>query len=294
MKKISVTLCFICFALSANAQLLWKVSGNGLEKPSYLFGTHHLAPYSIMEQIEGLKPAFDATSLVVGELKMSDMRSQAAMQLMQQQMMMTDGKTIKDLFTPDEYALVNNYVKEQMQFDLSQAPMIKPAFISNNIVLLLYMKSVNGYNPQEQLDGYFQTKALEDGKTVVGLETIEFQFDLLFNSATVERQAELLACTLGDVDKTLEKAKKLTDAYMAQDLKTILELIEEREGTKCDPLPEEMEAMAGNRNVAWMKKLPGIMKEQSAFVAVGALHLVGDKGLINLFKEAGYTVEAVK
>ena len=294
MKKIIGTLVFICIALSANAQLLWKVSGNGLEKPSYIFGTHHLAPYSVMEQIEGLKPAFDETSQVVGELKMSDMQSPTAMQLMQQQMMMADDKTTKSLFTADEYAMINKYVKENMQFDLNQMPKIKPAFITNNIVVLLYMKNVKGYNPQEQLDTYFQIKALENGKTVEGLETMEFQIDLLFNSTTAERQAELLSCTLADIDKTIENTKKLTDAYMAQDLKAILEIAEKREGTKCDPTAEEMEALTDKRNIAWMKKLPAMMKEQPTFVAVGALHLVGDKGLINLFKEAGYTIEAVK
>lgn len=294
MKKITGTLFLICLALTAHAQLLWKVSGNGLEKPSYLFGTHHLAPYSIMEQIDGLKPAFDEASLVVGELKMSEAQSPAAMQLMQQNMIMTGDQTTESLFTPDEYAMINNYVKENMRFDLSQMPKIKPAFITNNIVVLLYMKNVEGYNPQEQLDSYFQAQALEKGKTVEGLESMEFQVNLLLNSTTAERQAEILACTLGDIDKTIGDAKKLTDAYMAQDLKTLLELAEKREGTACDPLPEEMEALTSQRNMAWMNKLPGMMEGQPAFVVVGALHLAGDKGLINLFKEAGYTVEAVR
>lgn len=294
MKKIIGTLFFICIALSANAQLLWKVSGNGLENPSYIFGTHHLASYSIMEKIEGLMPAFNATTQVVGELKMADMQSSAAMQLMQQKMMMTGDQTIKSLFTDDEYIMVNKFVKENMQFDLAQMPKLKPAFITNNIVLLLYMKNVKGYNPQEQLDAYFQTKAAEKGKAIDALETMEFQVDLLFNSTPVERQAEVLVCTLSDVDKTLNDTKKLSDAYMAQDLKTILELAKQKDGTKCDPLPGELEALTDNRNVTWMKKLPGMMKEQPTFVAVGALHLVGDKGLINLFKEAGYTIEPVK
>lgn len=294
MKKIIGALCFICIALSANAQLLWKVSGNGLEKSSYIFGTHHLASYRIMEKIEGLTTAFDETTRVVGELKMSDMQSPEAMQLMQQKMKMTGNQTIKDLFTDDEYAMVNKFVKENMQFDLAHIPKLKPAFITNNIVLLLYMKNVKGYDPKEQLDIYFQTKALEKGKAIHALETLEFQMNLLFDSMPVERQAEVLACMLSDVDKTLTDTQKLADAYMAQDLKTILELAQKKDGTKCDPLPGELEALVDNRNVVWMEKLPDMMKEESSFVVVGALHLVGDKGLIHLFKKAGYTIEPVK
>lgn len=291
MKKIIGTLFFICLALSVNAQLLWKVSGNGLEKPSYIFGTHHLASYSIMDKVAGLRQALNETSQVIGELKMSEMQSPAAMQMMQQQMMMSGDQTIESLFTADEYAMVNKFVKENMQFDLSQMPKLKPAFITNNIVLILYMKNVQGYNPKEQLDMFFQTFAADNGKTVEGLETMEFQVNLLFNSTTPERQAEVLACTLSDVDKTFEDTKKLSEAYMAQDLKAILELALKKDGTKCDPLPGEMEALTDDRNVAWMEKLPDMMKKQPSFIAVGALHLVGNKGLINLFKKAGYTVE---
>lgn len=294
MKRIIGTLFLICITLSASAQLLWKVSDNGLEKPSYIFGTHHLAPYSIMEDVKGLTAAFDETTQVVGELKMSDMQNPAAMQLMQQQMMMTGDKTIESLFTPDEYALVNKYVKENMQFDLSQMPKLKPAFISNNIALLLYMKNVPEYNPQEQLDGYFQAKALEAGKKVDALETMAFQVELLFNSTPVERQAELLACMLSDVEKTISNTKKLSEAYMAQDLKAMSDITYKKDGTKCDPLPGELEAITEDRNVKWMEKLPTLMKEQPSFVVVGALHLVGNKGLVNLFKEAGYTIEPVK
>ena len=64
MKKILGILLFIGIALNANAQLLWKISGNGLEKPSYILGTHHLAPLSIKDSIAGLPQAVDCTSQV--------------------------------------------------------------------------------------------------------------------------------------------------------------------------------------------------------------------------------------
>ena len=57
MKSFIGAVLFICVAFSANAQLLWKVSGNGLNQPSYIIGTHHLAPFSIMDSIAGLQKA---------------------------------------------------------------------------------------------------------------------------------------------------------------------------------------------------------------------------------------------
>ena len=68
MKKILGSLFILCFAFSANAQLLWKISGNGLTQPSYVMGTHHLAALSIKDSIQGLQAALDNTKQVYGEL----------------------------------------------------------------------------------------------------------------------------------------------------------------------------------------------------------------------------------
>ncbi len=75
MKSFIGAIIFICVAFSANAQLLWKVSGNGLTQPSYIIGTHHLAPFSIMDSIAGLQKAMNETQQVYGELKINSTRS---------------------------------------------------------------------------------------------------------------------------------------------------------------------------------------------------------------------------
>ena len=64
--------------------------------------------------------------------------------------------------------------------DLNMAPKIKPAFLLNNIAVVAYIKHIGNYNPQEQLDTYFQTQATQKGKKVDGLETPDFQFNLEF------------------------------------------------------------------------------------------------------------------
>ena len=64
MKKTLVLVMLLCITLGAQAQLLWKVSGNGLDRPSYVMGTHHLAPLSIKDSIAGMKQAMDETQQV--------------------------------------------------------------------------------------------------------------------------------------------------------------------------------------------------------------------------------------
>lgn len=294
MKSFIGAVIFICVALSANAQLLWKVSGNGLNEPSYIIGTHHLAPFSIMDSIAGLRNAMNETRQVYGELKMSEMQSPATMQQMQKTMMIEGDTTLTSLLSPEDFATANKFCKENLMMDLSMASKLKPAFLLNNVVVAAYIKHIGKFNPQEQLDTFFQSQATTNGKKVDGLETPEFQFNLLFNGYSLERQAQLLMCTINNIDTEVESLKKLTDAYMKQDLNTMLRVSEERKGNQCDPLPGEEDAMIYDRNKAWSVKLPAIMKAAPTFVAVGALHLPGEKGLLNLLKKQGYTVEAVK
>lgn len=294
MKKILIALFILFTAVHTNAQLLWRISGNGLAKPSYVLGTHHLAPLSIIDSIKGLHPAFDSTTQVIGELEMSEVQSPAAMQLMQQEMMIKNDTTLKMLFNPEQYSLVNNFTKTNLGFDLSQMPKLKPAFILNNAVVVLYMKHVNNFNPQEQLDAYFQTEAKKKGEKIIALETLEFQFNLLYKSSSLHRQAELLLCELSDVDKLVANAKRLTKAYMNQDLEEMYKLSKERDNTNCDPTQEEINLMIDTRNQKWANKLPALISATPSFIVVGALHLPGKEGLLNLLKQEGYTVEPVE
>lgn len=294
MKKILGTLLLVCIALNVNAQLLWKVSGNGLTQPSYIMGTHHLAPLTIKDSIAGIQKALDETQQVYGELKMSDIQAPATMQAMQKMMMIQSDTTLASLLTPEEYEIANKFCKENLMMDLAVAPKLKPAFLLNNAVVVTYMKHVGGFNPQEQLDTYFQTQAIQKGKKVEGLETPEFQFNLLYNAASLQRQAQQLMCILNNIDEGVELLKRVTIAYMKQDLEAMLNENDKRDGTQCDPLPGENEAMLDNRNRAWADKLPAIMKAAPTFVAVGALHLPGEEGLLNLLKKQGYKVEPVK
>ena len=93
MKKIIISLALLLTAaLSANAQLLYKISGNGLTHDSYIIGTYHLAPVSFADSIPGLQAALDATEQVCGELEMSDMTLSENTMKMQKAMMLVDGK----------------------------------------------------------------------------------------------------------------------------------------------------------------------------------------------------------
>ena len=293
MKRFITLVLLIAVTLGAQSQLLWKISGNGLQQPSYIFGTYHLSPLSIKDSIASLPQAMQDIRQVYGELVMADMMKPEFLAQMQQQTMLPNDTTLKSLFTPEEFEVVSRAVTEYLQVDIALLDRIKPAALFQQLTVLFYMKHTPGYNPQEQLDASFQQEATEQGKKVGGLETAQSQVDILFNKP-LRRQAEDLYCFVSDPDKVERQVKEIIAAYTAQDLDKMLQLMEEKEGTACDPTPEEMAQLLYDRNQAWVKQMPAIMQAAPTLFVVGAGHLPGEQGVLALLKAQDYTVEPMK
>ena len=293
MKRFITLVLLIAVTLGAQSQLLWKISGNGLQQPSYIFGTYHLSPLSIKDSIASLPQAMQDIRQVYGELVMADMMKPEFLAQMQQQTMLPNDTTLKSLFTPEELEVVSRAVTEYLQVDIALLDRMKPAALFQQLTVLFYMKHTPGYNPQEQLDASFQQEATEQGKKVGGLETAQSQVDILFNKP-LRRQAEDLYCFVSDPDKVERQAKEIIAAYTAQDLDKMLQLMEEKEGTSCDPTPEEMAQLLYDRNQAWVKQMPAIMQTAPTLFVVGAGHLPGEQGVLALLKAQDYTVEPMK
>ena len=293
MKRLITLLLVVAATLGAQAQLLWKVSGNGLDKPSYLFGTYHLASLGIKDSIAALPQVQQDVQQVYGEIIMADMMKPETLMQMQQQMMLPADTTLKSLFSPAEFETITQAVQEYLKVDIALLDRMKPAALFQQLTVMFYLKHTPGYNPQEQLDASFQQDATKAGKKVGGLETVQSQLDILFNKP-LRRQAEDLYCFLSDPAKAERQAKELIAAYAAQDLDTVLRLMEEKEGTKCDPTPEEMAQLLYDRNHNWAKQMPALMQAAPTLFVIGAGHLPGEQGLIKLLQGKGYTVEPLQ
>ena len=172
--------------------------------------------------------------------------------------------------------------------DLSMLEPMKPMVVTTMVTVGITAKEVPDFNPAEQLDTWFQASGKKDGKKIIPLETAEQQAALLFNFTPISLQAEALTELLNEPEKSVENARKLTQAYMKQDLNAMLELSQQE-----DEHPEFMEALLDKRNADWLTKLPAIFNDGSTFVAVGALHLAGDKGVVEGLRKLGYTVTPV-
>ncbi len=287
MKKLLILAAVVLGSLTANAQLLWKVSGNGAKGDSYLFGTHHVAPLSLLDSIKGVMPALEGAEVMMGEVDMISDPAQMQQISMQYAMAPADS-TLSKVFTPEQIAQIDAVLGKYTGGQLSCAMLdaVKPALVSTQLAMLQTMVAFPGFNPAEQLDQTLQNVATANGKKIEGLESIESQFQLLLGNAISEQAKDLLEA-VGKDGESIEKAQQLADAYMTQNLKKIEDLMFNDPDTD----PETMERLITNRNNAWVEILKGKVTEQPVFVAVGVGHFVGEKGLINQLRQAGFTVE---
>jgi len=287
-KKTILLLSLFLFLCSLQAQLLWKVSGNGLKHPSYLFGTHHLISIQFLDSVPGLFKAFNECNAVVGEMVINNIDASAKIQ---QAAVMPDHMIIKDLLNEEEYKLVDNELKSVLKFGLKDVSIMNPTVILTMYKMEIY-KKLTGFSEDKQIDSYFQTVATEKGKKVIGLETVDQQIAILFGTGTLERQANILVETIQHKDSILQDMIQLNNLYKAGKIDLLVEFSKGKDNFTA-MTEEEYSKMVDNRNTEWLAKLPAYLKESSCFVAVGAMHMGGKRGLIRQLQKAGYKVRPV-
>lgn len=299
-KRLYLLFFLVLLAVGGQAQLLWKISGNGLAQPSYVVGTYHLAPATFADSISGLDDALAATEQVYGELDMSNLESPEMVGKLQTAMLLPEGTAFDSLFTAEQMERLNAFLRQLMGVDLTH-PMVgqqlkafNPAALSTQFMVLMYHKKDPTIDMQNLLDGAFQKMAKAKNKPVGGLETVEQQVQVLYGGKSLKRQAEELMCLVDNQAHHEKQMEQIMKAYFAQDLKGIDEAMQMKLNTACDATPEEEETLIYRRNADWASRMSGIMQQHATFFAVGAGHLPGEKGLIALLREAGFTLEAVK
>ena len=300
MKKILLLAALIAgFACNTQAQILYRISGKGLESPSYIVGTYHLAPSSFADSIPGMKTAIEGTQQVCGELDMMDaFKPENAARLMKARML-PEGVTLSSLLTAEQLERLNALLLEVMGSNLkdeafaAQVENITPVALSTTLSLTAYMKEMPSFNPMDLIDNYFQTLALQNDKSVKGFETVDFQMGVLYD-VPLEKQVDDLMCLVDNFEEAQKMANRITTAYFTQNLQQIDEVLEEESEMNCGTTEEDEETLIYNRNRNWVDMMPEMMTEQPTLFVVGAAHLCSEKGVLKLLEGAGYTVEGVK
>jgi hypothetical protein len=294
MKKAFAYICLCLLLINQSCQqakgkifplensLLWEISGNGLKSPSYLFGTNHLLGKDFANSLVGISKKFNTCKAVVGEVVID---SAALPQL--KPYWLSTYNPLTNIFTStqfDEIDKVFDYATHRRLMSLNG---VKPTAIELLIVKSIAPKTISSTNPS--LDIYFQNEGKKHGYVIIGLETIDFQDSLIFNSP-IDDQKEDLLFLVKNIDSVRKNINMLFKLYKAQNLMGIDKLMASSESVD----PDENDKLLKDRDLKWINEIPAIIKKQPAFIAVGLGHLIREYGLINQLRLRGYTVKPVK
>jgi len=283
----------ICTAgLTASSQsnistntLLWRISGNNLSKPSYLFGTIHLLCANDIELSETLKTAIKETDKVYLELDMDNL-----FEMMQavQKMKMRNDTTLSDLLSESDYKKVKAFfTSKSSMIPFSILETYKPMLAASMI-----MQTSTDCDNAISMEQIIMQQAKQDRKEIKGMETMTYQLSI-FDSIPYEVQAKQLLAFITEndtEDKASKEYEEMASAYRNQELNKLEMLINKEEfgvGNFADLL-------LYNRNRNWVVSMGKIFSANSAVIAVGAGHLPGEKGVINLLRKAGYKVDPME
>lgn len=283
--RYALLLFTLFISLFSNAQeleksLLWKISGNGLKKPSYLFGTIHLTCDSSLDA--NTLNALEATEQLYLELDMDDKSIQ--MQMMKL-MMMKDGAKLSTLLSPEDFKILDEFMKKNLNMSAKLFDSFKPFMISS----MLFPKMLDCKSQSVESELMKITK--EQNEEIFGLEKAEDQMKV-FDEISYQDQADELLKTVKD---NLEKDKKefieMMTIYQNKDIEGMLKMMSDSDNKITS---ENQDILLNNRNKNWIPIMVKIMKDKPTFFGVGAGHLAGEEGVIKLLRKKGYKVEAIQ
>ena len=283
--RYALLLFTLFISLFSNAQeleksLLWKISGNGLKKPSYLFGTIHLTCDSSLDA--NTLNALEATEQLYLELDMDDKSIQ--MQMMKL-MMMKDGAKLSTLLSPEDFKILDEFMKKNLNMSAKLFDSFKPFMISS----MLFPKMLDCKSKSVESELMKITK--EQNEEIFGLEIAEDQMKV-FDEISYQDQAEELLKTVKDnLEKDKKEFNEMMAIYQNKDIEGMLKMMSDSDNKITS---ENQDILLNDRNKKWIPIMIKIIKDKPTFFGVGAGHLAGENGVIKLLRKKGYKVEAVK
>jgi uncharacterized protein len=259
--------------------LLWEISGKGLSQPSYLYGTIHAICPQDLVLTEAVKAKLKSSGQLSLEIDMDDPNMMAAMM---QEVGMKDGQHLRALVTEAQYSRLQTYFSQQIGMDLNLVETWKPLMLSS----LMMLKMVD-CQPQSY-EATFMKMAQEQGKEVIGIETVAAQL-AAFDKIPYKMQAQMLVESLDKMEENKALFQRLIALYKQQDLEGFQQVFKEASAE----MENFSEVLLVERNKRWIPVMEQEAREKPTFFAVGAGHLGGDAGLIQLLRKAGYQVKPV-
>ncbi|MCP4129608.1 MAG: TraB/GumN family protein [bacterium] len=290
IKKITLCMLILLFPLhildagSKPETFMWKAVSNNTT--IYLLGSIHVAKKDLYPLNQKIEQAFKSAQVLVVEANITKTDSFAMQELIGKYGVYLPNKGLKQNLTPRVYTMLNSELAIH-NMKPQHIDMMKPWFAAFTIMELRYMKL--GYSPELGIDYHFLKKA-NGSKKILELESINYQFELL-NSFSPENQALFLETTLANAGHLNKELVQLFQYWKAADVKKMEEFVYRSFNKNPETRPIQ-DKLLDERNYRMVKKIEQYLEDDEIyFVVVGAAHLIGKNGLVNLLKKKGFRVE---
>lgn len=292
MKKFLCTILIAFGAHLAHAQapvpLLWKVSD--ADNSLYLLGSFHMLKATDYPVAASVDAAFNDASHVVFELSPQEVNDPALGSKLAALGVLAGGKTLQQSVSAKTWRKLQAFSAKN-KVDLANFQNLKPWFVG--LMLAVMGMQNNGFDPALGLDLQLMQRAVKEGKATQGLETGDMQL-ALFNNLPPKEQDQFLEEALDSGGRLKTEMQALHTAWRNADEKKLYQDV----GLKMRrDYPELYESINRGRNKAWLPKLEALLKanqKDNVLVVVGALHLLGDDGVVKMLAAKGYKVERIK
>ena len=256
--------------------LLWKIEGKGCVT-SYLYGTMHMIDAEYYNMTENMTEKITSSKAIIMEVGGMPNPLEAL------SMMSLDSGTVHQYFTKDQMAELLEFMDKELGtspevFHKTYGPM-KPFFILQSLSQGYFGEATESY------DLNIMGMASANEIPLIGLETVEEQLSF-FDKIPNDKIAEMIMETIRNYDKEKKDTQKMMKIYHEQKVDKLIPLMNKQS-------PEFMEfsdIFLYNRNKAWIPKIEKEISDKQCFIAVGAGHLFGEGGIIDLLKKEGYTL----
>ena len=287
MKKHIIYFCILLSQIVACAQekynsLFWEISGNGLTEHSYLYGTMHTQDDRAFQFKDGVMEAFNQAEIYAMELNMDSVDQEGLLS----KLIMDSVYSLKTLLTANEYKIVSDFFRDSLGQPLFMFEKMQPLFTSQMVTL----RDLDAQQT-DALDIYFFKEAKKQKKQTIGLEKTIEQIDA-FSAIPYEMQAKSLVDAVKDYGKEEDlDMDTMIKYYVEGNLDKLLEM------TTKDEDHEEISKIFNDiflvkRNYNMADRAEPYIKKGSSFIAIGAAHLPGKEGVIELLRKKGYKVIA--
>ncbi|WP_181256715.1 TraB/GumN family protein [Merismopedia glauca] len=263
--------------------LLWEITGPGITQPSYLFGTIHTICPDRAKLSQPVQTALARTKQLYLELDLDDPNFTSTVQ---NNTKLPPGQTLKTLLGDQNYGKVSLFFQQNSQISLDNYLNLKPFFLTKlSTDALLKCNTV-------AIDSVLLNNAQERQVEVLGLEEFQDQVNAVDKSGSDETVAAQVLYLVNNKEQVRQIHEQLISYYIDGDIVSI------REKFFNAPAAEKGktigDTLIDSRNQTWIPKIVQAAKTKATFFGVGSGHLAGDRGVISLLRDAGYTVKPIR